>query len=233
MDKFFLHNFLDLIFPPKCGYCGEITTSKRFVCENCYNLSTQKYVNRCNFCGKISYDDECFECKTKKIYYEKLIFCHEYTKEFKQKIHLYKFKDSKYYYHFFAELIYERIKNEDFDIIIPVPISRERYKERGYNQAGLIAKKLAYLTNRPCNLEILLKIKNSKRQSMQSFTNRQISVKNIFEIADILKVSNKKILLIDDVFATGATANECCRVLKEAGAKNVKVAVICVSHTLK
>ena len=145
MDKFFLDKILNLIFPPKCGYCGEITLSKQFICKNCYNLSTNKYINRCEFCGKISTESKCVECRNKSIYYEKLIFCDEYTKEFKQKIHLYKFKDSKYYYHFFTELIYERIKNEDFDLIIPVPISRERYKERGYNQAGLIAKKLSYL----------------------------------------------------------------------------------------
>jgi len=233
MDKFFLYKFLDLIFPPKCGYCGEITMSKQFVCKNCYNLSTNKYINRCEFCGKISIDNKCSECRNKTLYYEKLIFCNEYTKEFKQKIHLYKFKDSKHYYHFFTELIYERVKNEEFDLIIPVPISKERYRERGYNQAGLIAKKLSYLTDKPYNLGILVKIKNSKRQSMQSFKNRQISVKNVFEVADILEVKDKKILLVDDVFTTGATVNECSRVLKEAGVKNIKVAVICISHTLK
>jgi predicted amidophosphoribosyltransferase len=68
---------------------------------------------------------------------------------------------------------------------------------------------------------------------MQSFKNRQISVKNAFEIADILSINDKKILLVDDVFTTGATVNECSRVLKEAGVKNIKVAVICISHTLK
>lgn len=233
MDKFFFDKFLNLIFPPKCGYCGEITMSQHFICNNCYNLSTNKYINRCNFCGKISMDSKCFECSSKTLYYEKLIFCDEYTKEFKQKIQLYKFKDKKYYYHFFTELIYERVKDEEFDLIIPVPISKERYSERGYNQAGLIAKKLSYLLNKPCKSDILVKVKNNKRQSMQSFRNRQISVKNVFKIADILNISNKKILLIDDVFTTGATVNECSRVLKDAGAKNIKVAVICVSHTLK
>ena len=185
------------------------------------------------FCGKISNESKCSECSNKKLYYEKLMFCHEYTRDFKQKIRLYKFKDSKFYYHFFTELIYERVKNEEFDLIIPVPISYERYKERGYNQSGLIAKKLGYLMNKPCDLDILIKTKNSKRQSMQSFRNRQISVKNVFKIADILKVSGKSILLIDDVFTTGATVNECSRVLKEAGVENIKVAVICISHTLK
>lgn len=233
MDKFFLTKFLNLIFPPKCGFCGEITTSEHFICKDCYDLSTQKYVNRCSFCGKISDEGKCSECEKKILYYEKLIFCSEYTEEFKQKIHQYKFSDKKYLYHFFTELLYERIKNETFDIIVPVPISRERYKERGYNQAGLIAKKLSYMLEKPYNSDVLVKIKNSERQSMQGFSERQKSVKNVFEVADILEVRDKEVLLIDDVFTTGSTANECSRVLKNAGAKNIKVGVICISHMLR
>ena len=98
MDKFFLDKILNLIFPPKCGFCGDITMNGRFVCENCRDLSTIKYIDRCKFCGKISSEDICFECRTKTIYYEKLIFCNEYTEDFKHKIHLYKYeRNSKFY----------------------------------------------------------------------------------------------------------------------------------------
>jgi len=233
MDKFFCDKLLNLIFPPKCGFCGEITKTNNFICKNCRELSTQKYINRCDFCGKISYDSICSECKNKRIYYDKLIFCSEYTEQFKQKIHLYKFFDKKYYYHFFTELIYERVKEEDFDLIIPVPISKERYKERGYNQTGIISKKLAKMLNKPYSFDILMKIRNSERQSMQNFKDRQKSIKNVFKIADNINVLNKKILLIDDIFATGSTVNECCRLLKNVGVENIKVAVICISHMLK
>lgn len=230
---FFLGKILDWIFPPKCGFCGDITMSEHFICEECRDLSTQRYINRCDFCGKISSVSKCFECSKKEIYYEKLVFCSEYTEDFKQKIHLYKFSDKKYFYHFFTELLYERVKNEKFDVIMPVPISHERYKERGYNQSGLIAKKLAGIMNKPYEGKALLKIKNSERQSIQSYKERQKSVKNVFKVDDILRVKDKSILLIDDIFTTGATANECSRVLKNAGAKSIKVGVICVSHTLK
>jgi len=233
MDKFFCDKFLNIIFPPKCGFCGEVTINKRFICEKCHDLSTQKYINRCKFCGKISYESICSECSNKRIYYEKLIFCSEYTEEFKHKIHLYKFSDKKYYYHFFTELISERVRNEEFDLIIPVPISKERYKERGYNQAELISKKLARILDKPYSSDILIKTRNNERQSMQNFKDRIKSIKNVFEVADNIKVSDKKILLIDDIFATGSTVNECCRVLKKAGVKDIKVAVICISHTLK
>ena len=83
------------------------------------------------------------------------------------------------------------------------------------------------------NGEILIKTRNSEKQSMQSFLKRRQSVKNIFQITDILKVRGKKVILIDDVFATGSTANECSKELIKAGAKSVIVAVISISHTLK
>jgi len=237
MDKFFLRNFvekvLDFIFPPKCGFCGEITSDKRFVCENCYNLSIQKYTNRCKFCGKIAYSDICIECKNKTIYYDELMFCSEYTDEIKHKIHLYKFKDKKYYYHFFSELIYKNIKGVKADFIVSVPISRERYKERGYNQSELIAKKLSRFLEIPYIPNLLIKTKDTKRQSMQNFKMRKESVKNVFNIADNIDVGGSTLLLIDDIFTTGSTVNECSKVLKKSGAKNIKVAVISISHTLK
>lgn len=223
---------LDFVFPPKCGFCNEVTGTHHFICEKCRYLSIEKYINRCKFCGKISYSDICPECEAKRIYYEKLVFCNEYTEEFKEKIHLYKFLDKKYYYNFFSELIYERIKDEEFDVIVPVPISKERYKERGYNQAGLIAKKLSRILNKPYNGTSLVKVKNNERQSMQNFKERQKSIKNVFEIADNY-LNGLNILLIDDIFATGSTVNECSRLLKKAGVNSIKVGVICISHILK
>ena len=85
----------------------------------------------------------------------------------------------------------------------------------------------------PYDNGVLLKIKNSEKQSMQNFRKRQESVKNIFKVADNNLVRGKDVILIDDVFTTGATANECSRRLIEAGAKSIIVAVISISHTLK
>jgi len=233
MDKFFLDRFLDLIFPPKCGYCGEITTSKKFICEKCNNLLLKSYINRCKLCGKISLVEKCPECEKKILYYEKLIFCSEYNREFKKKIHLYKFSDKKYLYHFFTELLYNYVKNEEFDVIIPVPISKERYRERGYNQSGLIAKKLAKLLNKECLDNVLVKEKNSKRQSTRSFKERIENVKNVFGVKNQPEIVDKKVLLVDDIFTTGSTANECAKMLKLADSGDIKIGVICISHMLR
>lgn len=230
----FYNTILNLIYPARCGFCNEITATSYFICENCRHKLKQSYMNRCRYCGKITLsDDVCKECSEKKIYYDKLVFFSEYTKEFRDKIHSYKFHDKKFYYNFFEELIYDRLCGIKADIIIPVPVSKERLKDRGYNQSALIGEKLAKDMKIEYSGEILIKIRDSEKQSMQSFRKRQESVKNIFQITDILRVRGKSVILIDDVFATGSTANECSKELIKAGAKSVIVAVISISHTLK
>lgn len=228
------NKLLDLIYPPKCGFCGEITCTSSFICEDCKKKYNQEYINRCKYCGKTALSHNiCFECSKKKIYYERLFFCNEYTNEIRDKIHAYKFFGKKFFYNFFSELIYDKLIGIDADIIIPVPLSKERLRERGYNQSALIAKKLSKSLKIEYNGEIIVKTINNEKQSMQNFKKRQESVKNVFKIADNISVCDKKIVLIDDVFATGATVNECSRRLIESGAKSVKVAVISISHILK
>lgn len=234
MIDIFYNKLLNLIYPPKCGFCGEITGTESFICEDCAIRKKQEYTNRCILCGKaIVLDDKCEECLNKKIYYNKLFFYNEYTNEFRDKIHSYKFFGKKFYYNFFCELIFDKLVSARADIIVSVPISKERLFERGYNQSELIARKLSYMLKIPYDKDIMIKIKNSEKQSMQNFRKRQESVKNIFKVADIIKVKGKDVILIDDVFATGATVNECSRRLIEAGAKSIIVAVISISHTLK
>lgn len=234
MIKIICNKLLNLIYPPKCGFCHQITGTDSFICDDCKVNKSQEYINRCAYCGKSTLlNNICTECLNKPIYYEKLFFFSEYTDEFRDKIHAYKFFGKKFYYNFFSELIYDKLRGIDADIIIPVPISKERLKERGYNQSALIAKNLSNRLKIEYNDEIIIKIKNSEKQSMQNFRKRQESVKNIFKIADNINMSGKRVILIDDVFATGATVNECSRLLSDAGAKSILVAVISISHTLK
>ncbi|MBP3285166.1 MAG: ComF family protein [Clostridia bacterium] len=233
MDKFFLlETIMNYIFPPTCGFCEEITGSDSFICEDCKRIKKQEYINHCCMCGKVCYSEICPECRKKKIYYDKFFFCYEYNEDIKEKIHRYKFLGEKYYYHFFTEMLYERLKNETADGIVAVPISHERMQERGYNQCELIAKKLSRMLKIPYLKGALVKVVHNERQSLQTFKLRKESVKNVFQVADIYDISGKKILLIDDILASGSTVNECSRILKQAKVKEVKVGVIAVSHIL-
>lgn len=137
----------------------------------------------------------------------------------------YKFKDKSYLYKTFTNFI---IKNEKFcsilksyDIIIPVPISSKRNKERGYNQSYLIAKELSKCFDIKLVDDCLYKSKNIIEQSKLSKEERQENIKGVYGLLHEEKLENKKIILVDDIFTTGSTVNECCKTLKIANTNQI------------
>ena len=123
------------------------------------------------------------------------------------------------------ESLYQKLENDkNFDIICPVPLSNYRLKERGFNQSYVLAYDISKSLNIP--LISILKKKVKKTQVGLDDKRRWINIKGTFFIKwgkRQFEINDKKILLVDDVFTTGATANECAKVLKKNGAKNVSV----------
>jgi ComF family protein len=192
-------------------------------------------------CGEISQKDICNKCKVKikkwqqnkkHIYLTKNFDTHMYIFDYqdmiRQKILQYKFKEKTYLYRSFVKIILNDKKIcgflKNYDIIIPVPISRQRKRERGYNQSELIAKEISKQTE---GLEfknnILFKIKNTAPQSLLDKEKRGQNIKGAYCVKKVNAVQNKKILLFDDIFTTGNTVNECSRVLKLEGTKEIGV----------
>ena len=196
------------VYPKMCGICGKTIFSNSYTCANC--LSILKYyrekiiINPNNFCDFI-------------------LNMYEYRGIIKKQILNFKFREAKYIGKTFAYLISKKIMelNIDFDVIISVPISLNRYIERGYNQSLEISKYIGKLLNKKVAKNVLIKIKNNKRQSDLNILERQKNVIGVYNIICSEKIKNKKILLIDDIYTTGATINECARILKINGAKEV------------
>lgn len=118
-----------------------------------------------------------------------------------------------------------------FDILAPVPLSIKRLKERGYNQAELIAQNIGSHFNMPVEKNLLFKTKHTKPQSTLSHDKRKNNIKDAYVCN--FNVSGKNIILIDDVFTTGNTLDACAKVLKENGAKTVAaITVTCSSSKL-
>lgn len=229
MDNFFLQNIYNIFFPIKCGYCDEITESGSYVCNRCNKkINDEVLKNRCKFCGTKIFNANriCRECFNEKKYYDEFIFFSEYEDVLKDRMLAYKFNDKKYLKDFFAQELARCLYSVQVDLVIGVPIAKERLKERGYNQTNLIAREISKKLNIEYIPDLLVKIKNTEHQSKLSKSERQFNIKNCFKVADIYNVTDKKILLIDDIFTTGATVNECSKMLKKAGAKNVIVATI-------
>jgi len=106
---------------------------------------------------------------------------------------------------------------QDYDYIMPVPIHKKKMRKRGYNQMELIGRRLSTKTGIPLEVQSLVKSVNTLPQRGLSAEDRQENIKGSFEVPDRSEIEGKRILLIDDVMTTGATANECAKVLLKDG----------------
>ena len=132
----------------------------------------------------------------------------------------YKFNDKSYLYRTFCEIILKNKKSFDFiksyDIIIPVPIHKIRKRKRGYNQSELISKLLASKTKLEFSTNVLVKYKNNNPQSTLDKKARKENTKDVYKLVNKEKIHNKKVLIFDDIYTTGSTANACAKELKRA-----------------
>ena len=139
----------------------------------------------------------------------------------------YKFNDKPYIYNTFVNFLKKNekifIQIKKYDIIIPVPISKKRFKERGYNQSELIARKIAKYAGIKYANNVLIKTKNNIAQSLLEEQNRKENVKGVYKLNCSKKIKNKNILLIDDIYTTGSTVNECSKILKDADVNKIGI----------
>lgn len=209
---------LNLMYPPSCGICGKIC--KDYICNKCI-IKLSKYEITNNDIIKIRKQDK---------YFDELYSIFKYEDIIRDTLIKYKFQSKPYLYKTFAKII---LKNEKicgflkkYDIIIPVPISKKRKHERGYNQTQLIAKDISKILNINLGNNILIKAIDTNPQSELNKKERMVNIKNVFEIVDYKTIKNMKILIFDDIYTTGSTTNECARILKEAGAEKIGVLTI-------
>lgn len=216
----FINSILNIIYPNVCGICNKIC--KEDICVKCMvKLKAKK------------------ECK-KHIYLSKSYTYHMYIFLYddfiRKNIIQYKFGDHAYRHKSFVKFMLKDKKIcgflKKYDIIIPVPISKERKIQRGYNQSELIVKELAKkLKNIHIGTDILYKIRNTPAQSSLNQEQRKNNLRDAYEVRNFEKIKNKKILLFDDIYTTGSTVEECSKVLKCAGAYEIRC--INISERLK
>ncbi|MCX8129898.1 MAG: ComF family protein [Clostridia bacterium] len=216
-----LDAILKIIFPPRCAFCNSILSTEPIegICEGCYKripffVCDSLYINT----------------PGQSIYYDRVICACEYSGIIKQTLMKYKYFNKPSYYRAFAAMLSNRLKNvtncRNFDIIIGVPLYKGREKDRGYNQARLISKALSKKMLIPDKSWLLSRVRDTGNQSLLTKKQRSINIRDAFKVNDASRVKGRSIILIDDIFTTGNTVNECSRVLKEAGALSVVVCVI-------
>jgi len=214
-----LKRLRNLIFPPKCIFCNKIFDSNTdiYICKDCYSAIEFK-------------EGGFIKSGTGHDYFDSIVCVCEYTGIVKDAIKRYKFSNKPAYYRTFSGLLLSKIKEMTdyrlFDTIISVPLHPIRERARGYNQSFLISMELSRQLGIKEGSKLLSRTKNTHSQSLLQRKDRLINVKGAFMVNDASKIKGKTVLLVDDVLTTGTTLNECSRVLKQAGAGKIIVAVV-------
>lgn len=230
---------LDIFYPKKCMFCGcDLKRKDEYYCRDCYlKLSFVEEPN-CLICGRelvgTHSNKICNACYYHKRYIDANYPSFVYSGLMKEALLKHKFAGKMWYYKPFADFIYETIKDRvsSVDYIVYPPVNIKTFYKRGYNQSELISKALSKKIGKPYIKGCIYKTRQNEKQSLMTGDMRFKNVKGVFKVRkkfyDIIE--NKTILFIDDVMTTGATANECAKILKKAGALSVLSATLCITR---
>lgn len=211
---------LDLIYPQVCGICGNI--NPKSLCNKC----------KVKLRNEFEYKTDNYEQDLSKNFVEHNYFF-KYEKLIRSQILAIKFQEKPYVYKTIAEFIKNMQKSfvnlKKYDIIIIIPISNQRKRERGYNQSELIGKEISKIIKAPISKNVLYKIKNTVAQSTLNRKQREENAKGVYKAKNVSKIYNKKILLIDDIYTTGNTVNECANALIQKGIKRTNIGVLTIA----
>ena len=207
---------LDLIYPPKCAFCGKLLRKDETdLCGKCRRTLPE-------ISGPIKRGENFRQCWS----------VYDYEGAVVDSIHRFKFGGMQQYAQVYGRLIAMMLLRckVEFDVLTWVPISKKRRRKRGYEQTLLIAKTVAAELGCDC-VQTLKKVKDNPPQSLQkSAANRRGNVLNAYQAVHPERFSGKRVLLIDDIITTGATLGECSKTLRMAGAAQVECATLAAAQ---
>ena len=233
---------LNLIFPPVCPICKTLLGSKRknsIICPDCHKTIRPVGPPYCPRCGLPypSGDEKghlCAPCLKERRYFEVHRTCALYEGALKEAIHRFKYGGVFPLVKVFGDLLHPAFRNltRDYpaDLLVPVPLHIRRLRERGFNQALLLVKELSKRTGIPYAERALKKVKDTPFQITLKKRERRKNLTRAFQVKDREAIKGKAVMLVDDVYTTGTTVNECSRALHMAGAE--RVAVLTVARAL-
>lgn len=224
-----MNNFINLIeklfFPWDvcCNGCKSENVYHLGLCKSCFQALRAPQGNRCEIClDKIDTTGLCKACLQKQPDYLRLYCAFTFEDLGRRLIHQFKFKNKRYLKHLFAALCADAVPGEVWEkcsLLIPVPLSKKRRRQRGYNQAELLARELSVRFQIPVNSSVLYKHEGEKQMALLNKEERRKNIKGLYDIKGM--VNNQTILLIDDIVTTGETLRACAAQLKKAGAGDI------------
>lgn len=235
--KSYADSFLELIYPEKntCFICEEYDESigDKYICSDCEKKIKKIIPPVCSKCSKpIDYSSStglCRECCDAKRHFEMSKSLYAYEGIIKNAIYSYKYYNKPYYYKFFGNSLINYIKDNnytEFDYIVSVPLHPSKMRKRGYNQSELLGRHISANLSIPY-VDALKRTKKTLKQSEQSKEERRRNLKDAFTVKKYPEIIiNRSVLLIDDIYTTGATVEECSKTLVNFGVSKVYVITI-------
>ncbi len=219
-----------LVFPPLCASCEKpLGPAAEVMCAGCLAAVRPIPAPHCAGCGKTLHSnfERCADCQNLRFYFDRAYAAVVYDSVMKKLIAAYKFGGQRFLKHYLgalmADFFVKHLPHEDFDAIAAVPLHDSLESERGFNQSALLA---SYLADKFKLKNVSLCLYSTEARRHQHHLDRHERAANArgrFKAVSGPRLSDKNILLIDDILTTGFTASECARALKEAGARRVTV----------
>lgn len=226
----------DLLFPRRCPVCGGVAMPKgRLICPACLKQLSFVSSPACMKCGKEigSRDQEyCTDCIRRKKSFTRGFALLNYDSRAAVSMAAVKYHNKREYLDFYARAAALRFEKQfrqaGIQVIVPVPVHASRLKTRGFNQAAVLAEKLSAELGIPWE-ELLIRVKKTDPQKSLGSAERLKNLRGAFE-AEQEAGKWERVLLVDDIYTTGSTAEICSRALLKTGVKQVFVFAVCIGH---
>ncbi len=231
-----VNGLFDLIYPPNCALCGKISPTE--ICRKCRSDLIPVGNMVCGTCGNPKTGPyPCPYCLSVEFHFDMARSLYHYEEPLRDAILDFKYHNAQRKGWVLTGLMREGFGESEllkgkFDIIVPVPLTAGKKRKRLYNQSEIFANGLGEGLGIPVLPYLLMKTKETASQTGFDLKGRMGNVQDAFKVTDESLVKNKRVLLVDDIITTGATASECAGALKDAGAMRV-VAVSLARGILK
>jgi ComF family protein len=232
-------HFANFLYPPRCAVCGDRfdLAAARRVCARCLSRTEKIAAPICSICGApmqsvAAIDDRCASCLERRPHFASARSVARYRasaesdrRSLPSLIRRHKYGLDQSLQKALAEFLGDALPYSaaDCDVVIPVPLHRRRLWWRGFNQAALLARTISRHLDKPLDLQTLTRTKVTTPQTSQDHDARRRNVRRAFSVARAARIKGRRVLLVDDVMTTGATVDECARLLMAAGAARVDV----------
>ncbi|MGM9749274.1 MAG: ComF family protein [Candidatus Cryptobacteroides sp.] len=243
--RYILQCLADLLFPRQCTRCSrELFPSEKHLCLNClaelpltYYWKRERNPMADHFNAIIEQqmppDDN--NSGREAYAYSAALFHYDTEGSFRDVLHRLKYKNDREIGRYLGTMLAREIRSaehfRDIDVIVPVPLHWTKLIKRGYNQAAVIAEKMAQVMGVPADGKLLVRKKKTKTQTLLDTEAKKKNVNGAFAMRDGPHKNYRHILLVDDVFTTGATAGECFRALRTVYDRDVRISVATLAFT--